>query len=396
MPAISVRDIAGEGRRLLHVLRPGRRHARPRLLDSRQRDAAASGRRGAAAQRPSAYLFKPATGVRVRFATNDPTPWPPEVPAGENPPPGALIDYYLPANASGEVKLEILNATGQGDSHVLEQRSRCAAPIRRSIRRRTTRSVRRRRRARLRPSALLARARAHAFERRPACTASVGTCTTIRFPEERRWTRRRWRAVAPCRIAPTPAVNSPWAPPGAYTVRLTADGKSHTQPITVKMDPRVKTPAAVLTQLAALTRELYDGAVGAARGEFQARALVAELDKASGADVAAFKSQVDSLAPAPAAGGRGGGRWWGRRRSGGAAAGPPTLESASAALLAAAMAMQSADVAPTASQIANATRARDTVHRGDGALDEVEEPRGVAALNAKLKAAGQPAVVVPK
>ncbi len=35
-----------------------------------------------------AYLFKPVTAVRVRFGTNDPTPWPPEVAAGENPPPG--------------------------------------------------------------------------------------------------------------------------------------------------------------------------------------------------------------------------------------------------------------------------------------------------------------------
>ena len=32
-------------------------------------------------------LFKPAIGIRVRFGMNDPTPWPPEVPAGENPPP---------------------------------------------------------------------------------------------------------------------------------------------------------------------------------------------------------------------------------------------------------------------------------------------------------------------
>ena len=106
------------------------------------------------------------------------------------------------------------------------------------------------------------------------------------------------------------AVNAPWAPPGAYTVRLTVDGKSYTQPITLKLDPRVKTPAAGLTQLATLTRELYDAAVAAHAASLQARALVAELDKASGADVAAFKSQVDSLAPAPAAGGRGGEGWW--------------------------------------------------------------------------------------
>jgi hypothetical protein len=31
---------------------------------------------------------------------NPPTPWPPEVPAGENPPPGAILDYYLAADTT--------------------------------------------------------------------------------------------------------------------------------------------------------------------------------------------------------------------------------------------------------------------------------------------------------
>ena len=75
-----------------------------------------------AAAASNAYLFKPATAIRIRFGTNDPTPWPPEVPAGENPPPGALVDYYLPADAAGEVKLEVLNSAGQGDPQLLQQR----------------------------------------------------------------------------------------------------------------------------------------------------------------------------------------------------------------------------------------------------------------------------------
>jgi hypothetical protein len=33
----------------------------------------------------------------------------------------------------------------------------------------------------------------------------------------------------------------PWAVPGAYTVRLTVDGRTLTQPLRLKMDPRVKT-----------------------------------------------------------------------------------------------------------------------------------------------------------
>jgi hypothetical protein len=38
------------------------------------------------------------------------------------------------------------------------------------------------------------------------------------------------------------------AMPGEYTVKLTVDGKSFTQPLTLKMDPRVKTPPAGLKQ----------------------------------------------------------------------------------------------------------------------------------------------------
>ena len=52
--------------------------------------------------------------VRVRFGMNDPTPWPPELPAGENPPPGAH-HRLLPAvgDDAGAVKLEILDAAGK-------------------------------------------------------------------------------------------------------------------------------------------------------------------------------------------------------------------------------------------------------------------------------------------
>jgi photosystem II stability/assembly factor-like uncharacterized protein len=111
MPAISVRDIQvkddascmcsdlvagthGRGFWILDDVTPLRQAA----------DAAAAS---------NAYLFKPATGIRVRFGTNDPTPWPPELPAGENPPPGAMVDYYLPSDASGEMKLEVLNTQGK-------------------------------------------------------------------------------------------------------------------------------------------------------------------------------------------------------------------------------------------------------------------------------------------
>ena len=52
------------------------------------------------------------------------------------------------------------------------------------------------------------------------------------------------------------AASTPWAKPGTYTVKLTEDGKSYTQPITDRPDPRVKTPAPVMQQIYSRTRAL--------------------------------------------------------------------------------------------------------------------------------------------
>jgi hypothetical protein len=186
-------------------------------------------------------------------------------------------------------------------------------------------------------------------------------------------------------------VYAPWAPPGQYTVRLTAGGKSVTQPLTLRLDPRVKTPPAALAQLATLTRSLYDDAVAAHAAARQAGALRGRLDSLGVTD-ASFRAQVESLAPAPArpgAAGRGPGRF---RRGGAAAA--PTLESASSALVAAAMAMQSADVAPTADQVAAANTARQRA-ASVMARWRVLQSTGLASVNAKRRAAGQPPVAVP-
>jgi len=48
----------------------------------------------------------------------------------------------------------------------------------------------------------------------------------------------------------------PWAPPGRYAVRLTAGSHSYTQPLTLKMDPRVKTPAPELMKQFTLAQKI--------------------------------------------------------------------------------------------------------------------------------------------
>jgi len=57
------------------------------------------------------FLFEPQTATRVRWNMFSDTPLPPEEPTGENPPDGAVFDYFLKSKAS-KVSLEIVDADG--------------------------------------------------------------------------------------------------------------------------------------------------------------------------------------------------------------------------------------------------------------------------------------------
>jgi hypothetical protein len=334
-----------------------------------------------------AYLFKPQTAVRVRFGTNDPTPWPPEWPAGENPPPGGIIDYMLSQPASRPVTLEILDGAGtvvrsyastdsvltpdpaiepDAYNHVCQEESRspdCSVPLYWA-----------------------------APQQRLSTAAGMHRFTwDLHYdPVGPRGPADDNGAAVPHHTYP--AVNSPWAPPGTYTVRLTVDGKKYTQPLTLRLDPRVRTPALGLARLASLSKEMYEGAVATQGAYDRARALAAALGAAGGDDARALKTRVDSLAPPPAGRGGGGGR--GGFRRGGGAEGPVTLQSANGDLIGAALGMQGADIAPSAGEVAACTKAREeraTVLRRWAALSGP----GLAAFNAKRKAAGQPEVRLP-
>src|SRR5207237_529253 len=69
----------------------------------------------------------------------------------------------------------------------------------------------------------------------------------------------------------------PWARPGAYTVWLTVAGLSYTQPLIVKMDPRVTTPAEGLERQFTLSMQCYDGVRDARAAAEQIRKLRAQV-----------------------------------------------------------------------------------------------------------------------
>jgi len=292
-----------------------------------------------------AYLFEPATAVRVRFGTNDPTEWPPELPHGENPLPGGIIDYYLAADASGPVTLDILDAGGElvrslsSDDPVLEpdpaldpegydeicQRDPTAPNCRVPLYWPAPQMV------------LSTRKGMHRFS------------WDLHFDPIGDEPREGGGATGAVPHQTYPRVDAPWAPPGQYSVRLTVNGEQFTQPLLLRLDPRVTTSDEDLALLASLSREMWDGAMAANAAYEEARALVARLDAAGNADA---KAEVEALAPAPRPSGSG--RFFGFA----APSGPPTLDGVSRTMMSAAMAMQGADVAPTKRQIAACDEAR--------------------------------------
>ena len=390
MPAISIRDLEVKDDSICQCsdLVVGTHGRGFWILDNvtplRQQAAIAT-----AAASHAAYLVKPAPALRVRFGTNEPTPFPPEVAGGENPMPGAIIDYFLGADAR-EVKIEILDAKG-----VVVRTYSSADP-------------------QLEVHPALDRA---AYDK--ICQANTGATfcglplywpgAPVVFGAGAGMHRVAWDLrLQPVQaedvhaagdVNATGAVpghatlgeSSPWAPPGTYTVRLTADGKTYTQPLVVRLDPRVKIAPAALAQLNALSRSMWDGATSARAAFAEARALVAKLASASGAEAEAFKAALDSLAPAPARGGRGGRGFGGRF---GAPAGPATLASVSGSLMGAAMAMQGAEAAPTATQVAACDRASRQLAEVMKRWTALKTTR-LAALNASRKAAGQTPLTLP-
>ncbi len=299
------------------------------------------------------YLLKPATAVRVRGATNDPTPWPPELPAGENPLAGATIDYYIAGPVTGPLTLEIVSAAGKvvrrysSTDRVLDpdpardpdaynlvcqkdpKAADCNLP-------------------------LYWAAPSIALSARPGMHRATWDLRYDPIEDERDDLGEDESGTGAVPHRTMPAMDAPWAPPGSYTVRLSTTGKKLEQPLTLKMDPRVKTPLAGLAQLSALSKEMYDAAVTARAAYTRARALGTRLESASATGAGALREKIDSLAPDD----RGAESRAPRRRGRAEADGPETLKSVGDSLMRAAMAMQGADNTPTANQVAACARAR--------------------------------------
>jgi photosystem II stability/assembly factor-like uncharacterized protein len=225
-----------------------------------------------------AYLFKPGDAYRVRRSTYTDTPLPIDEPAGENPPDGAAIDYFLPNSTSGPVTLEILDASGKlvrkfastdPPYATHEQLSKQLIPLYWLKM----------------PQTLPAGAGMHRWIW--DLRYGTPTATDYEYPI----------SAVPHRTPRTP--QGALALPGTYQVRLTASGKVLTETLTVKIDPRVEATADDLAKLFSLESKLgssVDSSSTAALEAHSIREQIGKLSKGNQAPVPALlKEQLDKL-----------------------------------------------------------------------------------------------------
>jgi photosystem II stability/assembly factor-like uncharacterized protein len=193
-------------------------------------------------------LFRPEKALRVRLDLNQDTPLPPEMPAGQNPPTGAIIDYYLNSAPAKELKLAIYDSANKLVRELTPQDDLT-------------------------------------LKEPPPNVPDYW----LGHPEKLTQTAGQNRYVWDLRYAAPPVLrheypisalygNTPALPlgalvtPGNYKVRLTVDGKTYEQPLVVSMDPRVDVSSEALASqfdlenraidLVASSFESYKKAVG--------------------------------------------------------------------------------------------------------------------------------------
>jgi len=229
------------------------------------------------------HLFKPAPAYRVPRDTYTDTPLPPDEPASPNPPDGAMVDYYLPARASS-VRLDVVDTQGK----VVRSYTNTDQPE-------------------ISEEDLKKQLIPLYWVRAPRRLATDAGM--------HRWvwdlhytTPTATRHEYPISAIPHDTPRYPLGPnalPGIYTARLTVDGKSLTAPVTIKMDPRVKTSSAGLqkkfqaeVRLASLVNETSLAVLQAGSIRTQLEKLKPESSETKNA-IVDFQKKLTSLLGSP-------------------------------------------------------------------------------------------------
>lgn len=354
MPAVSVRDLKVHGDDLIAATHGRGFMVLDDITPLRQIDAEV-------AQRP-VTLYKPETAVRVRWDTNPPTPW--RMPSLPNPPPGAVIDYYLSGNVTAPVTLDIMDSSGKLVRHFSSaDPEKPLDPAKLDVPAWWPRP----------PMSLSTEAGMHRFVWDMHYQPMPGA---LRFLDDNEAVERN-----------TPLVpSSPWIMPGSYTVRLTVDGQSHTQPLTVRRDPRVRTSEAALQQQLDASMQVYQQAMAASAALGQVRDLEKQIAAHSpSAKLKSYRMQLEELSGPEATSEFALFRYQG----------PPTLGSIGGSLQMLMGRMQGADSAPTAADL-EALEQDSSQYRSLMSRWQKLKGQPLAELNRSLRDLSEPSLVLAK
>ena len=179
------------------------------------------------------YLFKPAVAIRVRNNNNKDTPLPPEIPAAQNPPTGAVFDYWLGKGVHGPVKLAIYDSHGK---LVRAYASDADIPT-------------------LKTHQYFNDGWLVPMEMPPSTPGAHRFIWNLRYARPKAILYDY--SIAALYNQGTPVVpEGPRVLPGHYSVELTVDGVNYHQPLTVSFDPRIQPAPSALEQQFSLARRI--------------------------------------------------------------------------------------------------------------------------------------------
>jgi photosystem II stability/assembly factor-like uncharacterized protein len=234
-----------------------------------------------------AYLFPPATGLRVRWDNYQDTPYPLETPAGQNPPDGAILDYFLKTPPATELSLSILDEKGEKIARFSSDAKAVELP--------------------------LPNVPAYWFAPPVALPKSQGVnrfVWDLRYPAPLslpygydgallEYTEYTFADHAVPGLTPSQQPRGPLVAPGKYFVELHDGGQTLRQPLIIDPDPRVHASQEDLLEqcdLALDTSHGMNASYDAYRQVAALRESLADRKKAmSAADLATLKDPVASL-----------------------------------------------------------------------------------------------------
>jgi photosystem II stability/assembly factor-like uncharacterized protein len=211
-----------------------------------------------------ATLFVPAPAVRVRWDNYQDTPYPIETPAGQNPPDGAILYYYLKTPPTGDIALTIYDGKGAEIARFSSESK---------------------------PSAYLpANAPSYWFAPEPTLSKNAGVnrfVWNLRYPPPLtlpygyygkllEYTEYTLADHAVPGLTPRLQPRGPLVLPGKYTIELRVGGQSLRQPLTVALDPRAHASPADLSEQLDLAQQITRGMHASSDAFYQ----VADLRKA--------------------------------------------------------------------------------------------------------------------